>query len=120
MARHSCTFFYDNTRVPWIDNILAPKLRWGDGGNYKTWALQTKSRVHFAGRSVPWRGAAPFRPAYLPRIPVNTRVTARRVCDVLLQENRLAQAQTLSRAHHTGGDERGNPFDDDLNGWVDQ
>ena len=111
--------FYDTTRVPWIDNILVPELRWVDGGNYKTWSLQTQSGVCFGGRSFPWRGAVPFRPAHLPRSPVNTRTTARHVHDIRLGENRLARNQTSSRAHHIGGDERGNRSDDDLDGWVD-
>ena len=52
--------FYDTTGVPWTDNILVPELRWGDGGNYETWYLQTQSGVSFGGRSVPWRGVVPF------------------------------------------------------------
>ena len=99
--------FYDTAGVPCIDNILVPELNWGDRGKYETWALQTQSGVHFGGRSVPWCGAVPFCPAYLPRIPINTRGTARGICDVRLRENRLAQDQTLSRAHLTGGDKRG-------------
>ena len=119
MAQHSCPF-YDTTGFPWIDNTLVPDLRWGDGGNYKTWALKTQPEVRFGGRSVPWYGAVPFRAVYLPRSPVNTRATPRRVHEILLQENRLARAQTLSRAHHTDGDEQVNRPDDDLDGWVDQ
>ena len=119
MDRHSCTF-YDTTGVPWTDNILFPKLIWGYGGNYKTWALKNKSGVNFGGSSVPWRGDVPLCPAYLPRSPLNMRATARRVCDICLQENRLARAQTLLRAHHTEGDEQGNQSDDDLDCWVDQ
>ena len=112
--------FYDTNGVLWIDNILVPEFLWGDRGNYKTWALQTQSGVHFGGRSVPWRDAVPFRPDYLPRSPVNTCTTARRVRDVCLRESRLAWAQTLSRAHHTGGDKQGNRSDQDLDGWVYQ
>ena len=112
--------FYNTTGVPLIENILVPELRWGDGGNYKNWALQTQSGVHFGGRSVPWRGAVPFRPAYFPRSLVNMCATARRVCHIRLRENRLTRAQTLSRSHHTGNDEWGNSSDDNSNGWVDQ
>ena len=119
MDRHSCPF-YDTTGVPWIDNILVPELRWWGGGNYKTWAFQDQYGVRFGGRSVPWLGVVHFRAAYLPRSPVNMRVTARRVRDFCLRENHLAQAQTLLRAHHTGGDERGNQSDEELDGWVDQ
>ena len=108
--------FYDTTGVPWTDNILLPEVRWRDGGNYETWDLKTKYGVCFGGRSVPWRGANPFLASYLPRSPVNTCATERPVCDVCLQENRLAQAQTLSRAHHTGGDEQVNWSDDNLDG----
>ena len=45
--------FYDTTGVPWTDNILVPELRWGDGGNYETWALKTQSGVCLGGRSFP-------------------------------------------------------------------
>ena len=58
--------FYDTTGVPWTDNILVPELRWGDGGNYKTWDVKTQYVVRFVGRSVPWCGAVPFCAAYLP------------------------------------------------------
>ena len=44
--------FYDTTGVDWIDNIMFPELRLGDGGNYNTWALQTQSGVSFRGRGV--------------------------------------------------------------------
>ena len=27
---------YDTNGMPWVDNILVPELRWGDGGNYET------------------------------------------------------------------------------------
>ena len=119
MARHSYPF-YDTARVPWIDNILVLELLWGDGGNYKTWALETQSRVCFGRRSVPWCSDVPFRPDYLSSSLVNTRARARRVCDVRLQENCLEWAQTLARALNTGGDKRGNRSDDNLDGWVDQ
>ena len=112
--------FYDTDRVPWIENILVPELCWGDGGSYKTWALETQSRPCFVGRSVLWCGAVLFRPNYLPSSPVNTRTIVRRVRDVCLRENRLVRDQTISRALHTGGDERGNRSNDDLDGWVDQ
>ena len=41
--------FYDTARVPWIDNILSPELRWGDGDSYQVWASETRSRPHFDG-----------------------------------------------------------------------
>ena len=112
--------FYDTAGVPWIENTLVPELLWGDGGNYKIWALETQSRPRFGGRTVPWHGTVPFYPDYLPSSPVNTRTLARRICDVQLREKRLVQVQTLSRTLHTGSDERGNRSDDDLDGWVDQ
>ena len=99
--------FYGTTRVTWIDNILVPELRWGDRGIYKLWDLKPQSRPRFGGRSLPWRGDVPFRPDYLPSSPVNARATAHRVRDSHLQENSLAQAQTVSRDLHTGGDKRG-------------
>ena len=119
MDRHSYSFLR-YFRVPWIGNILVLELRWGEGGGYKTWALENQSRPRFGRRSVPWRGAVPFCPNYLPSSPVNAGTIAHRVCDVCLQENCLAQAQTLSRALRTGGDKRGNRYDEDLDGWVDQ
>ena len=65
--------FYYTTRLPCIDNILVSELRWGDGGNSKTWALQTQYGVSFGGISVPWSGVVPFCAAYLTWSPVNTR-----------------------------------------------
>ena len=67
-----------------------------------------------------WHGDVPFRPDYIPSSLVNARARVRRIRHVCLRENRLARAQTLSRTLHTGGDERGNWSDNDLDGWVDQ
>ena len=41
--------FYDAAGVPWIDNILIPELRWGDGDSYQVWASETRSRPRFGG-----------------------------------------------------------------------
>ena len=41
--------FYDTARVPWVDNILDPYLRWGDGDSYQVWASVTRSRPHLDG-----------------------------------------------------------------------
>ena len=112
--------FYDTNGVLWIDNILVPEFLWGDRGNYKTWALQTQYGVHFGGRSVLWRGAVPVWADFFPRSLVNMCATARRIRDVRLRKNCLARPQTLSRAHHTNGDERSNRSDNDLDSWVDQ
>ena len=111
--------FFD-TGVAWTGNILVPNSRWVDGCGYKRWALETHSRLLLGGRSVHWRGAASFRPNYVPSSPENTRARVRRVCDVCLQERRLAQAQTLCRDLHFGGDKRGNGSDDRLDDWVDE
>ena len=35
------------TGVALTENILVPNLRWGDGGNYETWASATCSRPRF-------------------------------------------------------------------------
>ena len=91
--------------VAWTENIFVPNSRWVNGRGYECWASATLSRARFGGRSVPWRCVVPFRAAYLLRRPVNMCATARRVHDVFLRENRLPQDQTLSHAHHTGGDE---------------
>ena len=109
-----------DTGVAWPENILVPGPRWGDGGNYKTWDLQTQYGVRFGGRSVPWRGAVPFCAAFLPRSLVNTRAITRRVQDICLRENRLALVQTILHTHHTGGDEWVNQSDHDLDSWVEQ
>ena len=37
------------TEVAWSENILAPNSRWGDRGNYETWASATCSRPRFDG-----------------------------------------------------------------------
>ena len=58
-----------DTGVAWTENLLVPNLRWGDGCGYKHWDLETRSIPLFGGRSVPWRGAVPFRPDYLPNSP---------------------------------------------------
>ena len=35
------------TGFTWTENILVPNSRWGDGGNYETWASATCSRPRF-------------------------------------------------------------------------
>ena len=112
--------FYDTAGVPWIDNILVPDLRWGDGCSHKTWALETQSRPRFGGRSIPWHGDVPFRTDYIPSSPVNAPARERRFRDARLRENHLTPPQTLSGALHTGGNEQVNRSNDDLDGWVDQ
>ena len=41
--------FYDTVKLPWIDNILVPELRWGDRDSYQVWASETCSRPRFNG-----------------------------------------------------------------------
>ena len=41
------------TGVAWTGNLLVPNPRWGYGRGYKRWALETRSRPRFGGRSVP-------------------------------------------------------------------
>ena len=108
------------TGVAWNGNILVPNPHWGDGHSYESWALSTRYRPRFGGRSVPWRGTVPFYPDYITSSPENARARVGRIRDVCLWENRLARAQTLLRDLHLGGDERGNRSDDSLDGWVDQ
>ena len=112
--------FYDTAGVPWIDIILVPEFRWGEGDSYQVLASETCSIPRFGGRRVHRRCAAPFRPKYLPSSPENARARARHVCDVHMCENCLAWAQTLLRDLHFGGDDRGNRSDDSLDGWLDQ
>ena len=83
-----------------IDNLLVPIPDWGVGGTvaYLDWGGQPGGR--YGSFSVPWCGAIPTRPAYLPRSPENTRATARRVCDGLLRENCLERVQSISDSCH--------------------
>ena len=108
------------TGVAWTENILVPNSCWGDGCGYKLWDLENRSRPHFGGRSIPWSGAVPFCPNYVPSSPENSRARACRVRDVRLRERRLAWAQNLLRDIHFDGDERGNGSDNSLDGWVDE
>ena len=108
------------TGVAWTENILVPNPRWGYRCGYERWALVTRSRPRFGGRSIPWCGAVPFHPDYVPISPENARARARRVRDVRLRERNLARAQNLLCDLHFGGDERGNGSDDSLDGWVDE
>ena len=62
------------------------------------WGSQLGGRN--GGVDVPYRGAIPDRPTYLPQSPDNARATARPVCDNILQEHRLARAQSLSDSRH--------------------
>ena len=76
--------FYD-IGVAWIDNILVPIPRWGEGVTVVDWALGNQHGV-LIGADVLWRSVLPVCPYYLPRSPPeNTRVTAHRVHVALLQ-----------------------------------
>ena len=68
----------------WIDNILVPIKSWGVGGTLKNLNWGSRPGVRCDSVSVPWRGAVPSHPAYLPRIPENMCTTARRVRDNIL------------------------------------
>ena len=85
---------------------MDPNLCWIDGRGYERWDLANHSKPCFGGRSAPWRGAVSFRPDYLPSSPKNARARARRVRAARLQENRLAQTQTILRDLQFDGDER--------------
>ena len=80
----------------WIENILCPSPRWGVGGTVENlnWGSQPGGR--YGGVDVPWRGAAPARPAYLLWSPENAGATARRVRVNLLREHCMAHAQSIS------------------------
>ena len=70
------------TRGPyWIGNILCPSPRWGFRGTVENfnWGIQPGDR--YGGVDIPWRGAVPARPAYLPQSPENSFNTAHRVRD---------------------------------------
>ena len=110
----------NNSATQTTENILVPNSRWGDGGNYQTWDLETRSRPRFGGIIVYLRGAVPFRPNYVPSSLENVRARARHICDVPLWERRLAWAQTLLHDLHFDGDEQGYGSDDSLDGWVDE
>ena len=107
--------FY-GTGVAWIENILVPSPRWGDGVTYATWTVGTQSGVLIIA-DVPWRSVVPVRQTYLTRSPPeNARATARCVRDACLWENCLGRAQNVLYAHHIGGDGQVYWSDDD---WDD-
>ena len=73
--------FLCNDGHPWTDNILVPSPRWGVGGTFETWALESQPGGCYigcyGGVDVPWRGAVPDRATYLPwslemRAPLRT------------------------------------------------
>ena len=85
------------TRGPyWIENILCPSPRWGVGGTVENLNGGSQPSGRYGGVDVPWRGAAPARPAYLLWSPENAGATACHVRDDLLREHRLARVQSLS------------------------
>ena len=72
------------TRGPYcIENILCPSPRWGVGGTDEilNWGSQPCSR--YVSVDVPWRGAIPARPDYLPRSLENARANGHRIRDNL-------------------------------------
>ena len=77
--------FYDTTGVPCIDNVLVPGLRCEDGDSYQVWSSETCCRPRFGGKRVPWRGAVPFRPNYLPSSLENACARACCIRDVCLR-----------------------------------
>ena len=54
---------------PWTDNILVPILCWGVGGTVETCNWGSQPGNCYGGVDVPWHGAVPARPDYLPRSP---------------------------------------------------
>ena len=63
------TLFLHNDEPPWTDSILVPSPRWGVGGTYEIWALESQPGGRYDGVDVLWRGAVPAREAYLPQSP---------------------------------------------------
>ena len=61
--------FLHNYGPPWTDNILVPIPRWGVGGIYEIWALDSQPGGCYGAVDVPWRAVVPARPDYLPRSP---------------------------------------------------
>ena len=66
---------------------------------------------HYGGVDVPWRGAIPARPAYLPRSPKNARTTVRRFRDNIIQEHCMERVQSLSESWHILRYKMGNQTD---------
>ena len=97
--------------LPWTANILVPIPRWGVGGTFENLAWGSQPSGRYSGVDVPWRGAAPARPAYLPWSLENACSTVRRVRDNLLREHCLARAQSLSNSRHILRDELFNRMD---------
>ena len=52
---------------PWTENILCPSPRWGVGGTVENLAWDSQPVGRYGGLDIPWRGAVPACPAYLPR-----------------------------------------------------
>ena len=55
--------------LPWNYNILVPIPRWGVEGTVETWSWVIQPSGRYGGVNVPWHGAVPARPDYLPRSP---------------------------------------------------
>ena len=112
--------FLRNDGTPWADNVLCTSLCWGVGGTYEIWDLESQPGGRYSNVDVPWRGAVPARPTYLPRSPENARATVRRVCDDLLREHRMARAQSISDSRHILRDELVNCTDCTLDDLWDE
>ena len=84
------------TRGPYlIENIFCPSSRWGVGGTVEILNWGSQPTGCYGSVEVPWYGAIPACPVYLPCSPENARPTARCVQDDLLLDHRLARVQSL-------------------------
>ena len=73
------------------------------------------------GADVPWLSVVLACLAYLPRSPPeNAGAAAHHVRNARLWDNRLAQAQNVLYAHHTGSDGQINRSDDDWGDFWDE
>ena len=57
-----------NDGPPRADNILCPSLRWGVGGTYEIWALESQPYGHYGGVDV--RVVEPSLPVWITSLGV--------------------------------------------------
>ena len=108
--------FLSNNVPPWTDNILAPSLRWGNGGTATNPNWGSQPGGPYGSVAVPWSGPVHAMTAYVFRSQENTRSTARRVRDDILRENCTARMQSLSTSRNPIRNCLVNRWDED---WYD-
>ena len=100
----------------WVDNLLATRSSWGDGTPNQKWPLSQPRNV-----SVPWNGAVPAPPGYMPAwSPDNMCAAAHRIHDEWLCGRRCARMRSPSTSFSPVLNPRINHRGDDQEGPVDQ